>query len=243
MRAVDDLTRAESARDPAGLFEPEVLEAARGLYDASLPYHHFGHALRAVAAGERLVAACTAAGKHVVADVVRHALLFHDAGYGTDPTEAGCASAEDYSATLARRALTGAVPEPRLAEIESAILATRQSTVPGTLEGQVVRAADLAELAADFETFRANSEALRAELEQLTGARMPTEQWRSCCASVVGGYLDEPLWPVSLPDATADPRGFHAAARDNLDRYLSELEASAHAASPDAEFGRSRLPR
>src|SRR4051812_38227640 len=175
---------AQAPQGPAALFEERVLEAARESYDPRLAYHHFGHALRAVDAGERLMTACTAAGVGIEPDVVRLALLFHDAGYGTDPGSAGCESPEAYSAALARRALAGHVPEPLLAKVEAAILATRQSAVPDTAEGQVVRAADLAELAADFDTYKDNSEALRTEVQYMAAAPVPDEQWGACCATV-----------------------------------------------------------
>src|SRR4051812_36073271 len=128
------------------LFAPDLLEAATALYDPTLPYHNADHALRAVAWGERLLRACERTGVHVDATVVRLALLFHDAGYGTDPSTGGCPDAEAYAAALARRALTGRIPAPVLDDVEAAILAPRRTTTADTAEAKVVRAADLAEL-------------------------------------------------------------------------------------------------
>ena len=217
-----------------GLFASDLLEAATALYDPTLPYHNAGHALRAVANGERLLRACATTGVQVDATVVRFALLFHDAGYGTDPSTAGCPDAEAYAAALARRALADRVAPPVLDDIEAAILATRRGTRPETPEAKVVRAADLADLAADYDTFAAHSEALRVEHERLSGSPMGLPEWRQSVDQLLSGYLEEPLWPLELIDhgpgqagseqAGSEQAGYHAIAKANLRRYLVQLD-------------------
>jgi predicted metal-dependent HD superfamily phosphohydrolase len=207
----------------ADLFAPDLLEAATALYDPTLPYHNAGHALRAVTLGERLLRACWQAGVHVDATVVRFALLFHDAGYGTDPSTVGCPDAEAYAGTLARRALTGRLPAPVMDDVEAAILSTRRTTQPDTTEGMVVRAADLADLAADYDTFAANSEALRVEHQRLSGTRLSLAEWRESVDRLLSSYLEERLWPLELHGSSEQP-GFHVAAKANLRRYLAQLD-------------------
>jgi predicted metal-dependent HD superfamily phosphohydrolase len=208
---------------PTDMFPPGVLEAASALYDPNLPYHNVGHALRAVACGERLLRACAQTGVRVDATVVRLALLFHDAGYATDPCTVGCSDAEAYSAWLARRVLASRVPAPLIDAVKAAILATRRTAQPDTPEGKVVRAADLGELAADYATFSANSEALRSEHEQLTGLRLRAEDWGRAVDQLLSDYLREQLWPLDLLDVGAGESGFHATAKANLSRYLEQL--------------------
>jgi predicted metal-dependent HD superfamily phosphohydrolase len=204
------------------LFAADLLERATALYDPALPYHNAGHALRAVAAGERLLRVCSHAGVPVDATVVRLALLFHDAGYGTDLSTVGCADAEAYSAMLARRALIERVPARVLDAVETAILATRRDAQPDTEEAKVVRAADLAELAADYDTFATNSEALRVEHERLTGEQLSLAEWRASVDGLLTGYLEERLWPLELLDDDLAPGGFHTTAKANLHRYLGQ---------------------
>jgi predicted metal-dependent HD superfamily phosphohydrolase len=205
------------------LFDPDLLEVATALYDPTLPYHNAGHALRAVACGERLLRACWQAGVRIDATVVRLALLFHDAGYGTDPSSVGCADAEAYAGALARRALSGRIPARVLDDVEAAILATRRTTRPDTPEAKVVRAADLADLAAGYDTFAANSEALRLEHEHLSGARLSLADWRESVDRLLSDYLQERLWPLELLDEGSGEAGFHATAKANLRRYLGAL--------------------
>ncbi len=205
------------------LIAPDLLEAAMALYDPSLPYHNAGHALRAVANGERLLRACAKTGVRVDTTVVRVALLFHDAGYGTDPSAGDCPDAEAYAASLARRALTGRIPASVLDDVEAAILATRRTTEAATLEGKVVRAADLAELAADYDTFAAHSEALRVEHERLSGEPVSPVEWKQSVDRLLSDYLEERLWPLELLEQGFGKPGFHATARANLRRYLVEL--------------------
>src|SRR4051812_1386456 len=201
------------------LFAPDLLEAATALYDPTLPYHNADHALRAVAWGERLLRVCSQAGFRVDATVVRLALLFHDAGYGADLSAVGCPDAEAYAGALARRTLTGRVPAPVLEDVEAAILATRRTSRPDTPEGKVVRAADLADLAADYDTFAGHSEALRVEQEHLSGVPLSLAEWRESVDQLLTDYLEERLWPLELLDDVGQP-GFHATAKANLRRYL-----------------------
>lgn len=213
----------EAHEEPSDLFAPDVLEAAIALYDQALPYHNARHALRTVACGERLLRACSQAGVRVDAAVVRLALLFHDAGYGTDPSTVGCPDAEAYAAAMARQVLTGRVPALVLDDVEAAILATRRATPPDTPEGRVVRAADLADLAAGYDTFAANSEALRVEHERLSGEPMSLAEWGRCVDLLLSEYLRERLWPLELLDDGSGRSGFHATAKANLGRYLARL--------------------
>lgn len=204
----------------ADLFAPDLLEAATALYDPALRYHNASHALRAVTWGERLLRVCSQAGVRVDATVVRLALLFHDAGYGTDLSTVGCPDAESYAAALARRTLTGRIAPPVLDAIEAAIQGTRLTTQPDTLEGMVVRAADLADLAADYETFAANSEALREEHERLSETRLSLADWGESVDRLLSAYLEERLWPLELLDDGSEQSGFHSAAKANLRRYV-----------------------
>ena len=102
----------------------------------------------------------------------------------------------------------------------AAILGTRRTTQPDTPEGMVVRAADLADLAAGYDTFAANSEALRVEHERLSGTRVSLAEWRESVDQLLSDYLEERLWPLELLDDGSEQPGFHAAAKANLRRYL-----------------------
>ena len=116
----------------------------------------------------------------------------------------------------------GRVP-PRIRRVEAAILATRRTTQPDTPEGMVVRAADLADLAAGYDTFAANAEALREEHERLSGARLSLAEWRESVDRLLSDYLEERLWPLELLDDGSGQPGFHATAKANLRRYLTTV--------------------
>jgi predicted metal-dependent HD superfamily phosphohydrolase len=221
-RLSDHDEAAATERSVAPLFAADVLAEATALYDAALPYHNARHALRAVAAGERLIRACSRVGVRVDRTVVRLALLFHDAGYGTDPAVVGHRDSESYSAALARQRLSGRVPAALLDEVEAAILATCLTVQPASVEAAVVRAADLADLAADFETFAANAEALRTEQEHLSGSSVPREEWRHSVDRLLSSYLNETLWPLEVLHESTGRPGFHATATANLRRYVTE---------------------
>ena len=206
-----------SMRDP-------VLEAeARRHYSAALPYHNFEHALAAVGHGERLVARCREAGIDVDATVVYLALLFHDAGYEHDERALGFSSKEAYAADIASRALSSRGFDPETIErVAAAILSTEHGARFECVEQKVVRAADLAGLAADYDTFRANAEALRTELRLLQGEDVPWPEWVRRVDARLGFYLGQ---DIHLTDHYFGPDGrsaFHTALAANLARLRAE---------------------
>jgi predicted metal-dependent HD superfamily phosphohydrolase len=199
-----------------------VTAVAATLYDSELPYHNFGHAQRSLVAADAILAACAADGVPVDANVVRWAILFHDAGYRADPAVHGCDDRESYAALLARRHLHDlGVDDDASAAVAEAILATRRDAVPGTVEARVVRAADLAEIAADFERFTENTERLRIEHELLTGEHVTAGEWKASAAAVLGHYLEEDNRVSSQHDDGDGVSHFHRVGQANLRRYLS----------------------
>lgn len=207
---------------PTGPSLGDVVSAAEALYDPSLPYHNFSHALRALSAAEVLLDSCERDGVTLDGDVVRWAVLFHDAGYVEDPSLHGCTHREAYAALLAERELLrlGASPD-RVALVVEAVLATHADARPSAPEALVVRAADLAEVAGVYERFEENSRLLHEEAELLHGRPLPMDEWCASMRSVLSSYLDEDIRLTSAHDVDG-VSVFHSRALANLERYLAE---------------------
>jgi len=207
--------------------DPTLEAAARRYYSQALPYHNFEHALAAVEHGRRLVERCHEAGLDVDGEVVYLALLFHDAGYEDDEAALGFASKEAYAADIAARTLKERGFDPSTIDrVVRAILSTEHGASFDFVEQKVVRAADLAGLAADFETFRTNAQALRTEVRILYGEEIPWRDWVERVCARLEFYLGQ---DIHLTDHYFGPDGrsaFHSALSDNLARLRADAGLS-----------------
>lgn len=198
-------------------------QAAAALYSPALPYHNFEHALAVAQVARGIAGRCRDEGVPVDAEVVWLAALFHDAGFHEDHARLGFPHKEAYSADLARRELSGrGLPAQFVEQVCDAILSTHCDGVCNNNESKVLRAADLAGLAADYAAFKRNSVRLRDELEMLSRTRVPWQQWRVQSADRVELFLRQDL---ALTRDYFDPEGrsvFHLRARENLRRLRAD---------------------
>lgn len=207
--------------------DPKIEELAERFYDEGLPYHNFTHALEAMKSGLAVVARCRKAGIPVKEKVVYYALLFHDAGFIEDHRKKGFESKEAYSASIARHCLTAAGHPPSLiTEVELAILGTHRQARPHTTETKAVRAADLAQLAADYPIFKKNAMKLREESERFGGVKIPWTEWREKVRQELEFYLSQNLYLTEDPQSDPESHEFHVRARANLKKLLEDDDDS-----------------
>jgi HD superfamily phosphodiesterase len=200
-----------------GIRNVRVEQAAAELYSNQMPYHSFNHVLGTLAAGAALVERCRKEGVPIDGEVVYYALLFHDAGYHENHVSMGFTSKEKYSAHLAVQCLrAAAIPEDTIRRVVAAILSTQRDAQFTTNEEKAVRAADLAGLASDYETFRSNVGKLHQECEILTGRRVAWDEWKTSVKETIKFYLSQEIG-LSQPEAL-----FYEQANQNLSRFLSE---------------------
>lgn len=198
-------------------------QVAAELYSDQMPYHNFNHVLETLAAGAILVERCLKEGVPINGEVVYYALLFHDAGYHESHISKGFTSKEEYSAHLAVQCLRAeAISEDTIKRVASAILSTQRDTQFTSNEEKAVRAADLAGLASDYETFRSNVKKLHQECETLTGRKVAWDEWKTSVKETIRSYLSQEI-RLTQPDACVDNVAiFYTQANQNLSRLLSE---------------------
>jgi predicted metal-dependent HD superfamily phosphohydrolase len=206
------------------MMRDEVLErAAARYYDAALPYHNFSHALETIRSGAEIVARCRDDNVSIDEAVVYYALLFHDAGYHEDHLQKGFPTKERYSAAIAADVLRShGVAAGTIDKVVAAIHATQRDARFVTNEEKAVRAADLAGLAADYGTFRGNTENLKHEYEMLTGRAIGWGAWITQVREVLDFFLSQ---DIRLTRYYFDADGgslFHKRTRSNLDRLQAE---------------------
>ncbi len=200
-----------------------IKQAAAAHYSSTLPYHNFSHALAVVSEAESIIGKCQSEGVDVDSDVIILAALFHDSGYHEDHARLGFESKEAYSAELARRELGKNGAGLRLIkQVCEAILSTHCDGVCRSNESKVVRAADLAGLAADYNFFKRNTVRLKLEHELLTNTRTDWPEWRDRAIERVELFLRADM---SLTRDYFDAQGqsvFHRRTRENLRRLQAD---------------------
>lgn len=202
--------------------DDDIVEAALQEYSSDLPYHDQDHMEDALEAADKLLERCERHGIDVDEDVVRYAVLFHDAGYHRDHEERGFDSKEAYSAHIAEEVLDDhGVDRETVERVTECIISTRQDAEVETPEEKVVRAADLAGLAADYATFEENAMDLKREIELLHDDELEKWEWLKQVEETIRFYLSQDIRLTPEHDSSG-VSVFHARARHNLRRFLEE---------------------
>lgn len=205
----------------------DIEKAARELYDSSMPYHNFDHALEVAEAGQHIVDKCRVEGIDIDEEVVYLALLLHDAGYHEDHLALGFESKEAYSADLAEKLLRErSLNEKSISMIKDAILSTHCDAECHSNEDKAVRAADLSGMASDYLSFKDNALKLKREYEMMSGKDVSWEEWRGEAADRIELFLRVEM---ALTSDYYDNTGhsiFHTKVRENLTRLRNDESAS-----------------
>lgn len=198
-------------------------QAAAALYDTRLPYHNFSHVLEALAMARELVERCREADIDVDPGVIYPAILFHDAGYHEDHSRLGYDSKEQYSAVLAGHVLPDyGYGNTQIKAIQQAILSTQCGVPCTTLEGRIVRAADLAGLATSYRLFLQNAMRLWREEIILSGKEVSWEKWRDQAVNTLDQFLAEDLGFSPACYAADGQAWLNKHAAENLARLRTE---------------------
>jgi len=201
--------------------DPDLEKQVAGLYDQHLPYHNFGHVLRVMNAGEKILAQCRSEGVVVDEDVVYYAILLHDAGFQEDHDALGFASKEAYSAHLAGELLRKRhVGKDVVARVQDAILCTHVDARCTSNEDKLVRLADLSGMAADYPRFKADTLALKRESEMLNGDSIDWAQWKAQAGTRINDYLQQDLDLVSDYYDVDGNSVFRSKVQDNLESLM-----------------------
>jgi putative nucleotidyltransferase with HDIG domain len=201
--------------------EKQAFLSAEKLYSDELPYHNFDHALAVTAEAMKIVNRCETEGLPIDREVVRYAAIFHDAGYHLDHQKEGFKSKEELAAALAQRELNKiGLAQAIIEKVVQTILATHRQAQFESNEEKALRAADLADLANNFEVFLKNTIRLKRESELLNGVKLTWDQWKNETEKLINFYLSQ---DIHLTKEHEDENGvsiFHLKARAILKQFL-----------------------
>jgi predicted metal-dependent HD superfamily phosphohydrolase len=202
--------------------EKKLTERASRQY-GKLPYHNWQHALGAMRRGMEIAKQCIKEGIPVNLNVVKWALLFHDAGYHENHIQKGFKTKEDYSIFIAQREMKRMGFSPRLIhEVSRAIASTHRDAPFNTVEAKVVRAADLAGLAAPYEVFIRNTRNLKREYEMMHRKKVPWEEWKKQARIIIEFYLKQDIHLTTKYENSRGESIFHQRTRENVRKMMRE---------------------
>ncbi len=157
-----------------------IYKSAQHLYSDRLDYHNFQHIIDVFSSAEYLLQQCDKNDIRYDKQIICHAILFHDAGFIDDHRKEGYACKEDYSAYLAASILAEAGEKTQhIDAVADAILSTKMHATCRSTNENIVRAADLAGLASNYNVFKSKSIDLYKEREFITGETISWEQFKN----------------------------------------------------------------
>lgn len=187
------------------------------LPDEQSPYHGVSHPDKVWSKAELLMERCAAHAIPVDGEALRNAVELHDAFSHTPPRMLGYDSAESLAAAFAYRFLVDkGYSQKDAAKVHDIIMATNPEVRPLTPEEIIIRAADLWNIGATFEEFKAGSLALHEEAQLARRQEIPFAQWMRGAFL----YLERFMWPMlELTPESKDAQGrslFHTNAVRNM---------------------------
>ena len=207
----------------SGIRNPDLEQEVSRYYHNELPYHNFQHALETVAHANQIIQACRAEHIPIQEPVVYYASLLHDAGYHQDHTARGYPNKEAYSADLAGHILSNrGFPDILIRQVRQAIMATQEIPCLETAEDCAVRAADLFNLAAEYEVFFSNAKRLHQEIALLQGRAIPWEKWKELVNQKLTIFLSQDIPLTEYFRGRPGESVFHRRLQANLSRFNTE---------------------
>ncbi len=224
-------------------YRPELIDnvsfVANRLYNNDYEYHNWQHIENTLTEARRLVTFCGENGLVVDQEVVELAVLLHDALFDVPEDIHPHQSKEEFSAAVTADVLQGfPVSADKTSHVQACILSTQRGVQCTSPEAIVVRRADLANVADNFDVFMENAGKLLKEFRRINGKDMPIEQWVNGIKQNLDDYFSENL---SLGDFDRDRAGFNPFVRGykrNIARLNREI---ADAARQNYDKIRSKL--
>ncbi|MEM6998814.1 MAG: hypothetical protein AAF419_03120 [Pseudomonadota bacterium] len=172
----------------------QIYNAARNYYSEALNYHNFQHVLETFTEAKKLLALCDKNSISYDKKIIYHSILFHDAGFEKNHIQKGFESKESYSAYLAKNILTDAgESNNHITAVERAILCTRMNAICHSNNENIVRAADLSGLAANYDYFKKKSKDLYREREFMTGEIITWQKFKDETYQIIRGFLQSKI--------------------------------------------------
>ena len=191
-----------------------------------MPYHGAEHPYDVLQRALKLIEKLEQSGEAVDLITVVCGALLHDAFMGLSPKQFGFETAEHQAAEFAYAlALQHGVPEKKAAKLRDIIVSTNHGIDPESVEAKVLRAADLALLAADYPEFKDSTDKLREEarLKRGPAAELGWQDFLPGAYNYLSNYVG---YMIALTADAYDDSGrsvFHSKFVGNVDQLISDV--------------------
>lgn len=205
--------------------EPSLEEAASKYY-AEIPFHNFDHIKDVLEYAEGAMEECEKEGVFIDKEVVKKALLFHDAGYHENHKDKGFDTKEEYSATIAENELKKyGYSLELIKEVKEAIMATLKDGRFLTNEQKMARMSDISNMSGEYEKFLDCNLRLKNEIKYMSNKNFSWDEWKKMTKNIMEFYMGQDE-SMAITDKR-DDKGktyFHNGIKQNLGKFLSEDE-------------------
>lgn len=206
--------------------EKEIsLEEIASKYYVDIPYHNFDHIKHVLKYAEDAMDQYEKEGVVINKDVVRKALLFHDAGYHGNKSKE-FKTKEDYSASIAKIELkkTG-YPDEFINKVKEAIVATIKDEEFSTDEQKIVRMSDICNMTEEYEIFLNNNILLKNEIKYMHNKKLSWSEWKKATKDIMEFYMNQDdKMAITKNREENGKTSFHNGIKRNLERFLKEDE-------------------
>ena len=209
------------------MLEKEVsLEKTASKYYANIPFHNFDHVKDTLKYAEGIMKECEKTGIAINKEVVRKALLFHDAGYHENKRAKGFDTKEEYSVSINEYELKKEGYSPEfIKDVNMAIMATQKDGKFSTNEQKLARMSDISNMAGEYEKFLDCNLRLKNEIKYMSNKKFSWTEWKKATKDTMEFYMSQDEAMAIINDR--DEKGktsFCNGIKQNMGRFLSENE-------------------
>lgn len=219
------MTSAETSKEQVERLKEQVKKEARNYYSEELEYHNFEHALQMLEYAEEIMRNCEKEGVSFDAEAVVLGALCHDGGYHEDHSDE-FETKEDYSANLAGLIGKELGINPRsIAKSQVGIRGTNpfisvEEVENLSVEGKILRAADVAGMMKPFDEFMIDNANLKMEDERMNNKKLTWDEWKNKSGKVIEKYLEGKIELTGESHRDGKSR-FHEKVRANSEKFMS----------------------
>lgn len=211
-----------------GKIEREVsLELMASKHYADIPFHNFDHIKDVLKYAEEIMEQCEKEGIVINKEVVKTALLFHDAGYHENHKEKGFLDKEAYSASIAQQEMEKiGYSSEFISEVKMSIMTTMKNGEPATNEQKLTRISDISNLFGKYEKFMDYNILLKKEVKYMNNKSYSWSEWKNIMKNVMEFYASQDK-DMAIDNVRNEKIkiNFSEGINKNLKKFLSEDES------------------
>lgn len=199
--------------------EQGLYNVAKELYK-DLPYHNWDHALEVRDTALEIADRYLDAGIYIDRQAVDFGSILHDIHYDKYFNPKDYINLEEFQAAKSAEIIEHhGFSDDLIYEVREIVRGTAKNSTPSTLEGKIVRRADLSNVGGPYDRFVINAMKLLFEQKYLTGCTSTPSEWAELVCLNLHDFIDI---DVSLTEIDEEQGLFRGLAFENILRLREE---------------------